>query len=115
MNKPDLKEIKSRQEAMPGDWVRVGMSTCGIAAGAERIFNYLTSEVEKNQLNLRVRKCGCLGACYAEPLVEVNLEGMPRIIYGNVDEKTAERIVKEHIISGRVLDSGVYELTASKI
>ncbi len=114
MKKPDFEKIKERQEKLSSGWVRVGMSTCGIAAGADRIYGFLGEHLKKNRLDINLRKCGCLGACYAEPLVEVEVEGMPRVLYGNVNEEMALRIIKEHIIGGRILDSGVYHLRTSE-
>ncbi|MGB2982732.1 MAG: (2Fe-2S) ferredoxin domain-containing protein, partial [Candidatus Bipolaricaulia bacterium] len=51
--------------------VRVGLATCGIAAGAERVLERLRSEVDARGLNVVVKPVGCLGMCYNEPLVEV--------------------------------------------
>lgn len=114
-NKTDLDRIREEEKNLGEDWIRVGMSTCGIAAGAGEIYDYLKMKIEKNSLNIRLRKCGCLGACYAEPLVEVNIQGMPHIVYGNVTQKIAERIIKEHVMTGRILDSGIFELKTSEI
>ncbi len=110
MKKIDLKAIKEKEEKKSTSWVRVGMSTCGIAAGAEKIYEYIREQVDKNNLEISLRKCGCLGACYAEPLVEVKVEGLPAVVYGNVDMERASLIVEEHLAGGKVLDSGIYEL-----
>ena len=42
-------------------------------------------------------KTGCMGMCYCEPLVEVITPEGKSYVYGSVDEKEAEQIVREHI------------------
>ena len=80
--------------------IKVGMSTCGLAAGSQEVFDILSAETVKNKLSVEVSKCGCLGMCYAEPLVEVSLPGKPSVVYGRVDKETALRIIWEHITKG---------------
>ena len=77
--------------------IKVGMSTCGLAAGAQKIFDLLENEVKRRNHQIQVKKVGCIGACYAEPLVDVNVEGTPHVLYAKVDEKTAQRIIDEHV------------------
>jgi len=89
------------------DWIKVGMSTCGIAAGAQKVYDILTQEIKRRGLDIEVKKTGCLGACYVEPLVEVCLKGVPRVVYGNVDEKTAMGIIDKHICSKRIMNDHV--------
>lgn len=94
--------------------VRVGMSSCGLAAGAEKAFKLLSDEVKKRGLDVKVKKCGCLGACYAEPLVEVVVEGQPSVLYGNVTEDAALLIVSDHLQNNRVVPNYVVKLQTEK-
>lgn len=50
--------------------IKVGTASCGIAAGAEEVFNYF----KKNVKDLEVVRVGCIGHCYAEPIVEVETD-----------------------------------------
>lgn len=89
--------------------IRIGMSTCGLAAGAQEVFDVLSAEAAKDKLPVEISKCGCLGMCYAEPVAEVCLPGKPPVVYGRVDKDTALRIIREHVaqgqpVAGRVLD-----------
>jgi NADH-quinone oxidoreductase subunit F len=59
--------------------VRVGMSTCGLAAGAQAVYDALTAGGD----GLVVGRTGCLGACHREPLVEV-ADGTETMLYGPV-------------------------------
>jgi (2Fe-2S) ferredoxin len=86
-----------------GSYIRVGMSSCGVAAGAQEVFNVLKAEVEKRKLPVAVKPCGCAGACHSEPLVEVCVHGLPAVTYGRVNADIAMRIVEEHVRDGRVV------------
>ncbi len=79
--------------------IKVGMSSCGIAAGAKAVFERLTQEIKEKGLDVELMQCGCAGMCYIEPLVEVAMDGMPSVIYGGVDEAVAVEILQQHVIN----------------
>ena len=90
--------------------IKVGMATCGIAAGAREVMDSLNKELTANNVtNASVKPTGCLGFCYAEPVVEVLTTGAPPVLYGGVDAVKAALIVKEHIIGGNPLKDAVVE------
>jgi len=91
------------------NYIKVGMSTCGLAAGAQEVFNTLTQEVARRNLNIPVLKCGCVGMCYAEPLVEVAVEGLPTVIYGKVNRDIAVKILDKHVMGKMIVQDYVYE------
>jgi len=92
------------------NWIKVGMSSCGIAAGAEEVYNFFTEEVKKRNLPVAVKKCGCAGMCYAEPLVEVNVEGLPAVIYGAVNKEIATKILEKHVVSKMLVNDCIFEV-----
>jgi NADP-reducing hydrogenase subunit HndB len=92
-------------------WIKVGVSTCGIAAGAEEVFNFFLKEIKSRGIDIAVLRCGCAGKCYAEPLVEVKTDNMPAVIYGDVDKKTALEIIEKHIIERKLINDHIYDLT----
>ncbi len=98
----DAARDRLRQQVKPS--IKVGLSTCGIAAGAAEVFRVLSDEAKTRKLDLQVRRCGCAGMCSLEPLVEVNLAGAPPVTYGHVDAESAQRIVAEHVLGGKVLE-----------
>jgi NADP-reducing hydrogenase subunit HndB len=101
------------QDGVPikGDYIRIGLSSCGIAAGAQEIFDFLHDEAKKRQMTLNVGQCGCSGACYAEPLVEVRAHGLPPVVYGRVTRDIAARILEEHVRDGRPLNDCIVEMS----
>jgi len=102
-----LDEMNKSSKNKTSEWIKVGMSTCGIAAGADIVLETLSAEKKKHNLGITVGMCGCAGSCFAEPLVEVKVEGMPTVIYGRVDKDTAIKIIEKHVIGGILLDDHI--------
>ncbi len=105
LNRDDLDRLESeyQESRQERDYIRVGMSTCGIAAGAEPVYRFLCEEIRRRALDVEVRRSGCLGMCHAEPLVEVSVAGAPRSLYGEVGLDAARRILDQHVEKGLVL------------
>jgi len=81
--------------------VAIGLGTCGIAAGGEKVWNAVNEYVENEGLDVDMMSTGCLGMCYAEPIMEVHMPGEPRFVYGNVKPETAVEILERHLKYGR--------------
>ena len=84
--------------------VTVGLSSCGIAAGASHVFNEFRTEFEDKGLGVLLKRTGCIGMCYREPLVDVDSPGMGRVTYGGVTAEDVSRIVEEHIVGGNPVE-----------
>ncbi len=98
-----LKEMSGRQSKKRGR-ITVAMGTCGISAGAKDTLEAIVDELDKNSINdIAVIQSGCMGLCEVEPTVEVQMGDETPVIYGHVDETQARRIVKEHVVGGKVL------------
>jgi NADH-quinone oxidoreductase subunit F len=78
--------------------IMVGAATCGLAAGAREVIKAFRDEIEKRKIDCTVLEVGCMGHCYAEPLVIISKPGYPPICYGYVNDVIAERLVKEFIL-----------------
>jgi NADP-reducing hydrogenase subunit HndC len=98
-----LAYTRTKIEPSAASYIKVGMSSCGIAAGARTVFEYFKQEVAGRFPEVSVRQCGCSGQCHAEPLVEVCAGGLPAVVYGHVTREVAERIVEEHLGERRPL------------
>jgi NADP-reducing hydrogenase subunit HndB len=105
--------MKRNQDAYRGGvLVTVGMGTCGIAVGALEVFQALESAIRAHELqHVVVGQTGCIGQCGHEPIVEVTVGDAPKVSYGGVTREIAGRIVKEHILDGRVVDEYVIDTT----
>lgn len=85
--------------------VTVGLGSCGIAAGAQKVYDALQNGLQDVAADLAVG--GCMGMCFAEPLVEVASADGARIIYGYVDPEKAVELVKKHVESGQAVTESV--------
>ena len=74
-------------------YVYVGMGTCGMAAGAEKIYNYMSKQLEKREIPAVVKKVGCFGLCTQEIMVDVKKPGSPRISFSQVTIEKANEIL----------------------
>jgi NADH-quinone oxidoreductase subunit F len=59
--------------------IRVGMASCGIAAGATKILEMLQAKA-----TCKIEETGCIGHCYAEPMVEVLYDDNSSQYYANL-------------------------------
>ncbi|QUL98033.1 MAG: (2Fe-2S) ferredoxin domain-containing protein [Candidatus Fermentithermobacillus carboniphilus] len=93
----------------------VGMGTCGIAAGARETMLAIIDELRKRRrLDVTISETGCIGLCAKEPIVEVNIPGQPKIVYGNVDPSRARQIVLSHIINHKPIQGWVINVDEKK-
>ena len=106
------KTISERRKKAERSWQRlhtsahpviyVGAGSCGRAAGATEVVAALRTHMQKREVAARIIEVGCIGPCYLEPLVDVEMPGRPRISYSNV---TPDRAVK--IVDGFLAGNGV--------
>jgi NADP-reducing hydrogenase subunit HndB len=107
----DKKKAMSQRdgEAKRGA-VIIGMGTCGIAAGAKAVFDAFLDEMDKAGIaDISIKQTGCMGLCFSEPTVEVATSDMPHVVYGNVDEETARRIVRDHLAGNALVSDHIFD------
>lgn len=83
-------------------WIRVGTAMCGHAAGAFQVIAALKAELERRGIEATVSEVGCLGICYAEPLVDILKPGRSRLFFQNVTPADVPGIVDAYLVSDRV-------------
>jgi len=76
--------------------VLVGMASCGIAAGASKVYDKIFELKKLENLDFELVKTGCTGMCFREPLVEI-IDHSGSFLYGEIDEKKAVEIFEKHI------------------
>lgn len=77
----------------------VGTATCGRAAGAMATLEALKKELAAARIDAVIMQVGCIGFCYAEPLVDIIKPGRPRISYGSITPQLAAQLVKDYLIN----------------
>ncbi|MDD4752346.1 MAG: NADH-quinone oxidoreductase subunit NuoF [Desulfitobacteriaceae bacterium] len=80
--------------------VRIGLGSCGIAAGAKKVIAELEKKLAEKDLGIKIEQTGCIGMCFNEPLLEVFDDEGKVSLYGKVTPEAVDRIVEEHIIGG---------------
>ena len=78
--------------------ILIGTATCGRAAGALDVLQTINDELAQQDIKAEVTQVGCMGHCYAEPMVIVEKPGWPPICYGYVTPGIASRLVQDFII-----------------
>jgi NADH-quinone oxidoreductase subunit F len=87
--------------------VLVGLGSCGLAAGGQKVYQRFTELLGSDQKSAVLKKTGCLGMCYAEVLVEVRDGNGGSTLYSNVSPEKVARIVEDHLKKGRVISDWV--------
>ncbi|MCL2293472.1 MAG: NADH-quinone oxidoreductase subunit NuoF [Spirochaetes bacterium] len=97
--------------------LKVGLGSCGIAAGALEVYDYFLSDAVKKNLGnilsfgeqrITIGKTSCIGLCFAEPLVEFCTDDI-KILYGRVDKIFAEKIVNGILSNTLPLENRILE------
>ena len=78
--------------------IYVGAATCGRAAGAMKVLEAVRETLKELKLKAKVLQVGCIGPCYLEPLMDIQMPGAPRISYGSVDPPKARRIIESNLL-----------------
>jgi NADP-reducing hydrogenase subunit HndB len=100
--KMKLREFSENSENIVQ--IKVAMATCGIAAGAKEVLNYMVEELDFQGIDAIVTQTGCMGYCYAEPTIEVIIPGKEPVVYGFVNRDKAKEIIDEYIVKGEMVD-----------
>jgi len=86
--------------------VKVGMGSCGLAAGAQKVYDRLLNLQKQKPNAFQLEKTNCVGMCYCEPLVQID-SNENSVIYGRVTEEKMEKIFQHHIVNGEILNEDV--------
>jgi NADH-quinone oxidoreductase subunit F len=94
--------------------VRIGTAMCGMSVGAGAVLESFQREVEASGIQCEVSAVGCLGLCYMEPLVDIQMPSGPRVFYGGVTPEEVARLVQAHLVEGKpVVEQALATLGAS--
>ena len=92
----------------------IGAATCGRSAGALEVKKTFQDEFEKRGISANIIEVGCLGPCWAEPLISIVKPGGPNIFYKNVTSKRATELVEKFIVTDDPLPEYALGLVGDK-
>jgi len=107
LTREDLASLARSPQTGPPEWIRVQLDTGGIAAGAEATFTALKHGCAERLLTVALLRAGSIGYSFADPVVEVQTAGMPRVYYGHIAPENAARIFTEHVAGRKLLDDHI--------
>jgi len=94
--------VLSERDRKSRNWIiKVGLASCGIAAGGRKVYDAFSTLILNKGLDIELKQTGCIGMCYNEVLVEISPPEGRHVFYKHVTPKQVERIVGEHLISGK--------------
>jgi NADH-quinone oxidoreductase subunit F len=79
--------------------ILVGSATCGNSAGAQETANKMVEKLEENKIDYEMIDVGCIGLCYAEPIITIIKPGNPWIFYGEVTPSRGEELVESYLMN----------------
>ena len=111
---PAYQELRAQADQrwlglISGDrpWIRVGTAMCGQAAGAVQVVAALRAELDRRGIDAAIDEVGCLGICFAEPLVDIVKKRGSRLFFSNVTPEDVPRIIDSYLVNDTVPDEGV--------
>ena len=77
--------------------ILVGTASCGRSAGACKVLRTFQHETESRGLDCHIVEVGCMGLCYAEPIVCITKPSLPGVCYGNITPQKAVELVESYL------------------
>jgi NADH-quinone oxidoreductase subunit F len=83
-----------------GAEIHVGLGSCCIAKGSDRLFQALSESAARSGSDVTVKRVGCVGMCHRTPMVEVALPGRPSAFYADLTAAEAGTLVSQSFRPG---------------
>ena len=97
--KEEWKALKSSQKPL----ILVGTATCGRSAGSLDVLDAFKHELQKRGLDCNLIEVGCIGLCYAEPIVCITKPSRAGICYGNITPEKVKELIEGYLVSDNPL------------
>lgn len=96
------KKLKYEMHTYPV--IFIGMGTCGLASGAEKVKEAIEEELQKKNLTAEIIPVGCIGYCAKEVIVDVKLPDEERISYCEITPKDVPQLIQKTIVEQDVFN-----------
>jgi len=87
--------------------ILVGMGTCGLANGAQKVYDAFVKEIEQYEEKVEIIPTGCVGYCAREVIVDIKLPNKSRLVYQEVTPEDVPTIFETTVKSGNTLNDKV--------
>lgn len=91
-----------RYEVHDNPVIFIGMGTCGLASGADKVKVAIENELIKNNIFAEIIPTGCIGYCAKEVIVDIKLPNGERISYCEVTPKDVPALIKTTLVDNEV-------------
>jgi NADP-reducing hydrogenase subunit HndB len=106
----EVLAARQRRAGLGQFQVVVSLGSCGIGAGALETLRALQQQGAADHLSqVVVSQAGCAGLCRHEPVVDVVAAGGTRVTYGRVTPDVMRRILRQHVLGGKIVEEFVVE------
>ncbi len=82
--------------------IYIGAASCGLAAGAAEVIDAIRRYLAERRKEADILKVGCIGPCYLEPLVDIQMPGNPRVSYSNITPDLVKQLFNSFFENGEV-------------
>jgi NADH:ubiquinone oxidoreductase subunit F (NADH-binding)/Pyruvate/2-oxoacid:ferredoxin oxidoreductase delta subunit len=89
-------ELKYIEHDLPV--IFIGMGTCGLAAGAQKVEEAIRAELAKNNIKAVIESTGCIGYCAREVIVDIKHPGEDRISYCEIAPKIVPKFIQKTLV-----------------
>ena len=97
-----VAEAQTVSDQAPQGQIRIGMGSCCVAGGSDKVREAVEQAVAKDGVNVTIKRVGCVGMCHQTPLVETLSNDGVSALYAKVDPDMARSIVRRHFRPGGV-------------
>lgn len=102
-NKNDFLNLKNKllqDKSKITTRILVGVSSCGIAAGAKEVLDEFKQQLQQRNIKgIVAEEAGCIGQCFLEPTIKVEKENGKSILLGGVKVGDVQNIIDMHILN----------------
>ena len=81
--------------------IYIGMGSCGLASGDGEVWQRTHEILDREKIKAKVLKVGCIGPCYLEPFLDIQIPGSPRMSFNNVSVEKLEKLLPSYLLNGK--------------
>lgn len=90
------EEVRAHSHAPGAPEIHVGLGSCCMAKGSDKLFHALNASASASGGNVVVKRVGCVGMCHRTPMIEVAESGRNGTFYADLTSTQARELVQRH-------------------